>query len=121
MDFKKEVGARLKELREQYGYNQKELADLFKSSQSAINRYENGVCEPNLETLVKYGMFFKVSCDWILGRTPRRMEGVRLSDLNEEINEDSPFYKTLETAIFKIMDKRDGIRSEDDEDEGDDN
>ena len=103
MDFKKEVGARLKELREQYGYNQKELADLFKSSQSAINRYENGVCEPDLQTLLDYGVFFKVSIDWILGRTEKRMEGVRLGDLNEEINEESPFYQTLQKAIQKIM------------------
>ena len=103
MGFKEEVGARLKSLREQHRYSQTEMAALLDSSQSAITRYETGACEPNLETLVKYASFFKVSCDWILCRTDRMMEGTRLSDLNEEINENSPFYKSVKKVIQKIL------------------
>ena len=103
MSLKQEVGERLKRLRESAEISQKKMAEILDTNQSAITRYENGVCEPDLQTLLNYGVFFKVSTDWILGRTQRKMEGTRLGDLEEEINEDSPFYKTLQNAIAKIM------------------
>lgn len=103
MSLKQEVGMRLKALRDNANISQKRMAEILNTNQSAITRYENGVCEPDLQTLLDYGVFFKVSVDWILGRTEKRMEGVRLGDLNEEINEESPFYQTLQKAIQKIM------------------
>ena len=103
MNLKQEVGKRLKALRESTEISQKKMAEILKTNQSAVTRYENGVCEPDLETLLNYGIYFKVSIDWILGRTEVTMEGVRLADLNEEIVEGSPFYNKLEETVTKIM------------------
>ena len=106
MDLKKIVGERMKMLREGYGISQKDLAKAIQTNQSAITRYENGICEPNLQTLFDYAVYFKVSIDWIFGRTESRMEGTRLADLNEEIVEGSPLYEKMKEVITKIVNEQ---------------
>lgn len=106
MDLKKRVGERMKMLREGYGISQKDLAKAIQTNQSAITRYENGICEPNLQTLLDYAVYFKVSIDWIFGRTESRMEGTRLADLNEEIVEGSPLYEKMREVITKIVNEQ---------------
>ena len=63
------VGERMKELRVQARYSQKQLADLCETTQASIGRYETGLAEPPLEKLLWYANFFNVSLDYIFGRT----------------------------------------------------
>lgn len=63
------VGARLKELRVEARYSQKQLADLCETTQATIGRYETGIAEPPLQKLLWYADFFDVSLDYIFGRT----------------------------------------------------
>ncbi len=58
---------RLKELREDKGISQKELANTLNLRQQSISMWENGSRQPNydmLETLCKY---FEVTADYLLG------------------------------------------------------
>ncbi len=63
------VGERMKELRVNTRYSQKQLADLCETTQASIGRYETGLAEPPLEKLLWYANFFDVSLDYIFGRT----------------------------------------------------
>ena len=67
----KEVGKRLKALRESIGISQVKMAELLGVKQSSINRYEQGLSAPSLETLVKYADYFDVSMDYIFARTDK--------------------------------------------------
>ena len=59
---------KIKELRTRLGISQRELATQLGYFPQAINRYENGQGEPNIETLIKIADFFKVSIDELVGR-----------------------------------------------------
>lgn len=65
------VGERLKELRVNARYSQKQLAELCETTQATIGRYEMGVAEPPLQKLLWYADFFDVSLDYIFGRTDK--------------------------------------------------
>lgn len=60
---------RLKELRQAAGYSQAQLAELLKTSQQTIGRWESGAAEPNLQKLRDLAMIFGVGIDDLLGKT----------------------------------------------------
>lgn len=53
--------------RKDAGYTQREIAQIFKISQSTIAGYEIGRTEPDIETLGKLADFYAVSTDWLIG------------------------------------------------------
>ncbi len=67
----KKVGKRLKELRESIGMSQAKLAEAIGSTQSSINRYENGQSGVPIPLLRRYADFFDVSLDYIFARTDK--------------------------------------------------
>ena len=54
----KQLGNRLRSLRESIGLSQAKFADVIGSTQSSINRYENGQATPTVELLRKYADCF---------------------------------------------------------------
>lgn len=63
------IGERIKELREDKGLTQEDLAIKFKVSRQSISGYENNTTEPSLSLLVQMADFFNVSTDYLLSRT----------------------------------------------------
>jgi len=72
---------RLKEIREQQGLSQIELARLCGLGTNQINRYENGTTEPSATYLAKIGRTLNVTVDYLLGLVddPRGYIGDTLS------------------------------------------
>lgn len=64
----KQMGERLRTLRESIGLSQTKFAEVIGSTQSSINRYENGQATPTVELLRKYADYFDVSMDYIFAR-----------------------------------------------------
>ena len=62
MFFKENV----KFLRNSKGWTQVELANVVEVAKSNISKYESGMIEPNLETLIKLSRFFGVTIDDLL-------------------------------------------------------
>lgn len=58
---------RLKQLREAKHINQQKLAMELNVTQAAINKYEKGLSEPDIEMLKKIASFFHVSVDYLIG------------------------------------------------------
>jgi len=67
----KELGARLRILREGIGLSQAKIGKLIGTSQVSINRYENGGGFPPPKTLLWYADYFDVSMDYIFARTEK--------------------------------------------------
>lgn len=60
---------RLKDLRENCGLRQVDIADFLGIKQTVYSRYERGYQNIPLEYLIKLADYYKVSTDYILGRT----------------------------------------------------
>lgn len=57
---------RLRELRKQSTYTQKELAEKLGVSTITIRQYEQGTREPNIERILRLALIFNVSTDELL-------------------------------------------------------
>ena len=63
---------RLKELRKEKGVTQKDFSKFFKIASGTIAMWEVGKREPDFETVKKIADYFKVSIDYLLGRSDIR-------------------------------------------------
>lgn len=61
-------GERLKVLRKENHLNQEEIAKILGCTQRKISYMEQGVTEPDLQSLVKLADYFDVSIDFLCGR-----------------------------------------------------
>lgn len=60
---------RLKAMREDGDYSQRELGEVLNLTAGALSHYENGSREPDITTLIKITDYLNVSLDYLVGRT----------------------------------------------------
>lgn len=60
---------RIKELRKERHITQIKMAMDLNMSQNTVSRYENGEREPGIAELVAIADYFRVSVDYLIGRT----------------------------------------------------
>ena len=58
---------RLKQLREEKGVTQKEVARAIGVTPSAYANYEQGTREPSIQILINLCKYFKVTSDFLIG------------------------------------------------------
>lgn len=75
---------RLKELRDQIGKLQKEIAQDLNLSVQVYCNYEKGQREPSFDTLIKIAQYFDVSVDYLLGLTDIREPYPRNQTITDE-------------------------------------
>ena len=63
---KAEGQMRLKEIRHNLGYSQKQVCEYIGCSGAVYSRYETGNREPSIDTLKRIAEFFEVSIDYLL-------------------------------------------------------
>ena len=63
---------RMRDLREDSDQTQKAIADVLKMHRSVYRRYESGQRETPAWVIVKLADYYKVSTDYLLGRTDQR-------------------------------------------------
>lgn len=62
------IGKRLKELRSQFDWTQKDVAEKLMVTRSAYAQYETDNKTPTIDTLMKLAELYKTSVDYIIGR-----------------------------------------------------
>lgn len=103
-------GNRIKQLREEKGLKQEELAKVLSVAPSTIGMYERDEREPNDSITLKLAEYFEVSTDYLLGKTDIRnieqefnfayhKETEGLSE--DEIKEALEFYKMVKNRKNK--------------------
>ena len=88
MELKKIISARVKELRDESGLSQVEIAKQLGITQATVARYEKGINFPQPEHLLWYADNFNVSLDWIYGRTNQRKYKNLKKNLEKYMSED---------------------------------
>ena len=91
------IGSRIAFLRDQRGWTQEELAASLGISRAALSHYEKNRREPDTETLTKVADIFRVSIDYLVGRT-QQPTGV----LDEEVRQ---FVDQLELSDAELLEK----------------
>ena len=72
---------RLKELRVSKKLLQKDIAELLGVERTTYVKYESGVSEPNINTLLRLADYYEVSVDYLLGKTEKSTDNIdALSD-----------------------------------------
>ncbi|CAM4411905.1 helix-turn-helix domain-containing protein [Paenibacillus tarimensis] len=91
------IGSRIAKLREQRGWTQEQTSSSLGISRAALSHYEKNRREPDTETLTKFADLFKVSIDYLVGRTelPHRT-------LDPEVRQ---FSDALELSDEEILEK----------------
>lgn len=72
MHTKNMISLRMKQLRKEYGYTQKELSDITGISLKSIINYENKVREPNSKAMAALENAFNVSGSYLRGETDEK-------------------------------------------------
>ena len=71
---------RLRDLREDHDFTQKEIAQYLHIRQNTYSQYETGARQPPLEVIIQLALYYKTSTDYVLGVTdvkspyPRRQQ-----------------------------------------------
>ncbi|SFL61549.1 XRE family transcriptional regulator [Lactococcus garvieae] len=81
-----EFPERLKELRKEKGFTQKELAELVGFSYQNLQKYEKGIAKPLNKNLIKISDIFDVSVSYLLGETDVR-KASSIYEIYEQLTE----------------------------------
>ncbi len=64
---------RIKELMQEKGVQQQQMAEFLNVSRATIYKYQQGKAEPNISTLIKIADYFNVSLDYLCGRQNKNL------------------------------------------------
>lgn len=104
----------LKKLRVNRKLSQQKLAEEFRLSQQSIYKYENGLAQPDIQTLKNFASFFHTTIDYLVGYTMIKDAGEKnmiQAMTPEEIHflnlfrELSPATRTHITALLEQLNK----------------
>lgn len=94
MDAKDMISLRIKQLRKENGYTQKQLSELTGISLKSIINYENKVREPNSKSMASLEKLFNVSGAYLRGET----------DIKERMIWDDPeIMNEMQTELISSM------------------
>lgn len=71
---KKEIGQRLRKARDDKGFSQVQVMEHTNINNKTLSGYENGVSEPDLDTLTTLANLYEVSIDDLVGRNTPPLE-----------------------------------------------
>lgn len=71
------VSEKIRQLREESGYSQAQLAKRLDVTRSSVNAWEMGLSTPTTQYIVALAKLFHVSADYILGTAPERTIALR--------------------------------------------
>lgn len=92
-----EVGANLKLLRKRKKFSQEEVAKNLNLTRSSYSGYENGVAQPNIESLILFSDFYKVTIDDLV-----RKDFEKLSESDWE-RIDKGIYSDLKGSKLRVL------------------
>ena len=98
----------LKNLRKEFGFSQKQMAEKLCISQQTYSDYENGKTEPNYDSIIEICKIFNVTADYLLGLEDdlgARTEGQekKPSTLSAEERRLVEGYREINTAGKKLV------------------
>jgi transcriptional regulator with XRE-family HTH domain len=102
--FSRAIGARLRELREERGWTQRELDSRLGILQSKLSKYESGTHQPSLRTLVRMANLFGVSTDYLLTGTGTPVPPLRDDRLLDRFRRLGAGGDEMRSIVLSILD-----------------
>lgn len=93
----------IRNLREEKGLSQKQMAEILKTTQKGYSKYETKKCKIPLRHLIALSKFYKVTADYILGLTDSA-NVICIEDLTAQEREYILNYSRLTPAKKRKMD-----------------
>jgi transcriptional regulator with XRE-family HTH domain len=103
-DIRKAFGLRLKELRKQKGWTQKELANQIDIRFAQLNKYECGMHIPPIEKLIQLSDILGVTLDYLIMGNRDQIQPLHNVRLIERLQELESFDSDDQEAIIKLID-----------------
>jgi len=103
-DIRKAFGMRLKALRKQKGWTQKELANQIDIRFAQLNKYECGMHIPPIEKLVQLGDVLGVTLDYLIMGNRDQVQTLHNKRLIERLQELEGFDSGDQEAIITMID-----------------
>ena len=96
----------LKALRLSKKLSQQQLALRLDLSQQTIYKYENGITEPDIATLIKLADYFNTSVDYLIGNTnnPQRPGSYSETELTENELQHLRIYRNMPNNVQELLD-----------------
>jgi len=103
-EFRKALGTRLKNLRKQKRWSQKELAAKVDLRFQQLNKYESGLNMPPAEMLISLADALGTSVDYLLTGNPAEESPLSNTRLFKRFQELEQFDKDDQEAVITIID-----------------
>ncbi len=103
-DFRKAFGTRVRNLRKQHNWTQKDLAKKLDILFSQLNKYECGINVPPAEKLVEMAEIFHTSVDYLLKGEQSEQTSLRNTRLLERFRDLEKFNADDQETIIKLID-----------------
>ena len=96
----------LKALRLSKKLSQQQLALRLDLSQQTIYKYENGITEPDIATLIKLAGYFNTSVDYLIGNTnnPQKPGIYSETKLTKNELQHLRIYRNMPDTVQKLLD-----------------
>jgi transcriptional regulator with XRE-family HTH domain len=101
------LGEKLKELRDNRGIMQRDVAEVLGIAPNTLSGYERDLRNPDSETLIKLANYYGVSVDYLLGKEDIKLGDIYLS-LAKEAEESGIHPNDIKLAIETIKKLRGG-------------
>jgi len=103
-DIRKAFGLRLKELRKQKGWTQKELANKIDIRFSQLNKYECGMHVPPIEKMIQLSNSLRVTLDYLIMGNQEQQQALHNVRLLERLRDLERFDNDDQEMIIKMID-----------------
>lgn len=103
-DMRKAFGDRLKTMRKQKHWTQKELAGMLDIGLSQFNKYECGLHIPPAEKLIELSRLLDTSVDYLLGGHDAQISDLHNTRLIKRFQELEQFNSDDQETIIKVLD-----------------
>jgi transcriptional regulator with XRE-family HTH domain len=103
-DMRKSFGDRLKALRKQKRWTQKELAGMLEIGLSQFNKYESGMHIPPIEKLIQLSDLFDTTVDYLVKGTGTDMKKLHNSKLLKRFYEIEHFDIEEQNTVLQLLD-----------------
>jgi transcriptional regulator with XRE-family HTH domain len=103
-EIRRAFGLRLKELRKQKGWTQKELANMIDIRFAQLNKYECGMHIPPIEKLIQLSIVLGVTLDYLVMGNQDNIQPLHNLRLMERLSELEQFDNDDQEAIIRLVD-----------------
>jgi transcriptional regulator with XRE-family HTH domain len=98
-DIMIDIGSRLRELRKEKGFTQKEVALKLNIGQTTYAGYENNKSNPDLGMLDQLSNFYNVTTDYLIGKTDIKLTITEMTLLKEIDLDHEELFKKYQLTI----------------------